>query len=119
MTKVINSVLIAYGILCIGLGVQAFMFPFEGHKASPMSLIAGGLLGVLAIGSVFLWTKNPRAGRILALVPPVLALGKFGRDFMKDTSKIYPAGLMVVASVVVIILLASGHISKNKGQAAE
>ncbi len=118
MTKVTNSVLIAYGILCIGLGVQAFAFPIAPHKSSMMSILAGGLLGVLSIGSVYLWTSNPRMGRILAIVPAVLALGKFGSDMTKPDAGFYPAGLMVAASVVVIVMLGMGHMMANKDKGA-
>ena len=108
MTKTINAALVAYGLLCIGMGVQAAFFPHEGAKASYVSLAAAGGLGVLMLASVYLWTKKPRAGRIMSVVLALLALGRFIPAYLKKPS-VYPAGVTLAASFIVVMLLVAGH----------
>lgn len=117
MTKAINAALIAYGLMCIGMGVQAAFFPHEGSQASMVSLYAAGGLGLLVLASVYVWTKSPRVGRIISLVLAVLALGRFMPKFMKE-QQMYPAGITVIASVIVIVLLLAGHIRGMKQRKA-
>ena len=110
MTKIINGALYAYGILCIGMGVEAFI-----AKKSVMSLIGGGAIGVLMIASIFVWQKNARAGRIMSLVVALAGMGRFVKPFISE-GIIYPAGVMVIASLLVIGLLISGHLSAMKNR---
>lgn len=117
MTKIINIALIAYGVMCIVMGVQAAFFPHEGAKASMVSLYAAGGLGLLMIASVYIWTKSPRAGRIMAVVLALLSLGRFMPKFIKE-QQIYPAGITVIASIIVIGLLVAGHMQGMKERKA-
>lgn len=108
MTKTINAILAAYGIMCIGMGIQAAFFPHEGVKASMVSLIAAGSLGALMLVSIYVWTKKPRAGRIMSLVLALLSLGNFLPKYMKAPN-MYPAGITIIASFIVLIVLIMGH----------
>ncbi len=118
MTKIINAAIWLYGIFSIGLGAKAYFAPEEGHQPHIVSLIAGTILGLLMIGSYFLWTKNPRAGRIMSLVLGLLAMGNFGPKTFQGV--MYPAGVMFFSSLVLVLLLGSGHMAakKNKGTEA-
>ena len=113
MTKIVNIALIAYGVMCIAMGIQAAFFPHEGSTASMVSLYAAGGLGLLMIASVYIWTKSPRVGRIMALVLALLSLGRFAPKFIKE-QQMYPAGITVFASVIVVTLLVMGHMQGMK-----
>ncbi len=117
MTKIINIALITYGVMCIAMGVQAAFFPHEGANASMVSLYAAGGLGLLMIASVYIWTKSPRVGRIMAVVLALLSLGRFAGKFMKE-QQMYPAGITVIASIIVIVMLVAGHMQGMKDRKA-
>ena len=116
MTKFINAAAIAYGVICTALGAMAYFAPTAGHKPHLMSLVGGVGLGILMIGSYFLWTSQPRAGRIMSLVLAVLALLMFAPRAIKGA--IYPNGIMAGLSVLLIILLGSGHMAGKKNSEA-
>jgi len=99
--------------MCIGMGIQAAFFPHEGVKASMVSLYAAGGLGALVLVSVFVWTKNPRFGRIMSLVLALLAVGRFAPKFFKE-QQMYPAGITFFAAAIVIVLLLAGHFQGMK-----
>jgi hypothetical protein len=117
MTKIINAALFVYGIISITMGVQAYFFPHDGKHPSPMSIIAGCALGLLMIGSYFLWTSNPRAGRILSAVLALLAMFKFASQFFSGTW--YPGGTMFVLSFGLVCLLGAGHMFSKKPSSAD
>ena len=50
MTKTINAAIVIYALLCIGLGVEAYV-----AKQSLPSLMGGGGIGVLELVSLFVW----------------------------------------------------------------
>lgn len=114
MTKVINAAVIVFGAISIALGFMAYFAPTEGHKPHPMSLIGGSTLGALMIGSFFVWKNNPRGGRIMSLVLGVLSLGMFAPRALSGV--FYPNGLMAILSLILIILLGSGHMSAMKAK---
>ncbi len=116
MTKVINAAVIGFGVISILLGLAAYFAPTAGHKPHPMSLIGGIGLGGLMIGSYFLWTSNPRGGRIMSLVLGLLSLGMFLPRAIGGA--LYPNGLMAGLSLILIILLGSGHMAANKSKGA-
>ena len=114
MTKVINAAVIGFGVISIGLGLMAFFAPTAGHKPHIMSLVGGSGLGLLMIGSYFVWTNKPRAGRIMSLVLGVLALLMFLPRALSGA--LYPNGLMAALSLVLILLLGSGHMAGMKNR---
>ncbi|MBS1725724.1 MAG: hypothetical protein JST51_03320 [Armatimonadetes bacterium] len=114
MTKVINAAVVLFGMISIALGGMAYFAPTAGHKPHIMSLVGGTMLGALMIGSFFLWKSNPRAGRIMSLVLGVLSLGMFApRAF---SGVFYPNGLMAGLSLMLILLLGSGHMTGMKAK---
>ena len=112
MTKIINAAVIAYGSICAYLGAQAYFAPSAGHKPHMMSLIGGVTLGVLMVSSYFLWKYSPRNGRFMSLGLAVLALLMFAPRALKGA--MYPNGLMVGLSLLLIILLGAGHMMANQ-----
>ena len=112
----INAAVVLFGVISIGLGLAAYFAPTEGHKPHIMSLVGGIGLGALMIGSYFLWTSKPRAGRIMSLV---LGLGSLGMFLPRALQRaLYPNGLMAGLSLVLIIMLGSGHMMANKNKGA-
>lgn len=116
MTAFINVAIAVLGVLSIALGAQASFAPREGHEASIISFIAGGAIGVLLLGSIALWKKNPRAGRIMAAVLCLLIIGRFAPTVA--SKGFYPGGLLVAVSGITFILLGAGHMMAKKNPEA-
>jgi len=100
----LNTLLITYALLNIGLGIDGFA-----SKGSVISLIAGCAAGVLMIGTVILTKTRPRIGRIGSLVIGLAMMGQFLPKFIK-TGVWLPAGILTVASAIVVIALVLGHL---------
>lgn len=105
----LTAVLLVYGLLNIGLGLEAFL-----AKGSTISLVAAGTAGLLVIGFAALAKSYPKPGYIGAAVVAILLIGRFMGPLMAK-KQIYPAGVMVVASVAVLVCLAVGHFMARKG----
>lgn len=109
----VNVIVAIYGLLSIALGFYGYL-----EKGSSVSLIAGGITGLLLLGSVALAKTNPRVARIGAAVIALLMLGQMGRSAMKEPK--WHTITMAVASLIVLIILVGGHfaaMSKRKAEA--
>ncbi len=104
----LNNVLIAFAVLLILVGAQAAFLPFEGHKSSMISFIAGSAAGLLLLASVALSFTNPRIGRIGALVVCLLLMGNFGGAYLSK-HETYPALVLLLTSFAVAGCLVAGH----------
>lgn len=82
------------------------------EKHSVMSLVGGGVIGVMLIASVFMAKSNPKSGYILAAAMTVLTLAFFSMRYATG-HKIWPAGVMVVSSVIVLACLIAGHFASR------
>lgn len=107
-----------YGLAMIGMGIQAYFFPHEGGKPSWISLAAAGGIGAVVVAMAVLAGKMkvPRVPYIVAMVIAVLALLRFAGKLIKE-QQIYPAGVTVALSVLLIAVLLGGHLmamSKRK-----
>lgn len=103
----VNFVLAGYALLMIGMGVEA-------ASKSMISLIAGAAIGLLMLGTLALHKSNPRAGRIGSMLVAAIPLGRFLPKYIKEQS-MWPAGVAVIASVgVIVMLLATHFISMRK-----
>lgn len=98
--------MVLYGVFNIVLGVEAFV-----AKGSLVSLIAAGAAGVLVLVAVALTKNYPRVGYILASVVCLGLIGRFLPAFLKDTSNVYPALTVTIASVILLIALVGSHFS--------
>jgi uncharacterized membrane protein (UPF0136 family) len=101
--------MVAYGLMNIGLGLEAFI-----AKGSIISLAAGGGAGVLMLVCVYLTKDRPRIGYIGAAVICLALIGNFLPKFLKDTTKIYPALVVTIASVIVFVALAASHMMATR-----
>jgi uncharacterized membrane protein (UPF0136 family) len=104
----LNGVVMLYALLNIGGGVAGY---FE--KNSLPSLISGIVAGILLLGGAALAVSKPRAGYIIATIVAVADLGFFATRYMKSHA-VWPALVMIVASVVVLICLGLGHFAGRK-----
>lgn len=105
----LNGVLYGYALLNLAVGLHAFL----GEKHSTISLVAGGAAAVLTVLGVWLSQRNALLGYGLAALVALLLIGRFLPTFLKDTAKLYPAGLMAGVSLLVLGCLIVGHLAKQ------
>ena len=95
-----GSIVLIYGILVFAGGLL-------GHFKSQSlpSLISGVVFGVLLILSAFAMMQKKDWGWWIALILAFLLDGFFTWRFVK-TLKLFPAGIMSLVSLIMVILLA-------------
>ncbi len=90
---------------------------------SLISLIASTISAIIILFCLAWAKSNPRAARITTLVIAVYMTGKFSTKAIGTPHQIYPAGIMFVCSIIVVICLAAGHMigmkQKKAREAAE
>jgi len=107
----LNIILLLYCLLNVVMGTLGYI-----NKGSLISLIAGVTAAIVILASM-VWTRtNPRSGRITSLIVAVLLLGRFAPKAFQN--QLYPAGIMFVCSLVVIICLCAGHMMGMKAKKA-
>ena len=100
--------LIVYGLVSIVMGVLGYV-----NKHSVMSLVAGVAAGIIVIGAAAMAKTNPKVGFIACAVIALLMLGRFVPPVLKE-NQLYPAGIMVVSSLAVLLALAVAHFQQPK-----
>lgn len=98
--------LFVYGVFTIAMGLAGFI-----HGHSLPSLISGGLVGVLVLVGANLAKTNPKVGFGMAVVLALLMLGRFMGPLMSK-HQVYPAGIIVTASVVGMIAAVAGLLGR-------
>lgn len=88
-----------YGGLVLAGGIMGWA-----KARSLPSLIAGVVFGALLIWTGFLLKNTTALGGILAFALPALLAVVMGKRYAQ-TKKFMPAGLMVILSLVVVLLL--------------
>jgi uncharacterized membrane protein (UPF0136 family) len=89
---------IVFGLLTIAGGIVGYV-----KAGSVASIIAGSISGLLLLAGALLLPQHRAAGLIIALIVSLLLAGQFIPKFF-HTSKMMPAGLMALLSVVGIIV---------------
>jgi uncharacterized membrane protein (UPF0136 family) len=118
MTRFVNGATALFALICIGLGIQAYFLPREGHTPSMISLVASCGIGVLCLVSLAIWKYlNPRGGRIMTLVICVFVLGRFIPSWLK-TGLFYPHGVMTLLALGLMAVLLAGHFQAMKEKRA-
>lgn len=98
-------IILIYGVLVAAGGVLGYV-----KANSTPSLIAGGIAGLLLIGSGLAMLKGPyQVGWWLALIVAILLLGRFAMASFNNF-KMMPGGLMIILSVIAIIVLITGRV---------
>ncbi len=88
-----------YGVLLIVGGIMGFV-----KSQSKVSLFAGAISGGLCVGATWLSVDQPSEGFTIGSLIAFLLAGVFINRFAK-TRKIMPAGVVLVLSLVVGVLL--------------
>jgi len=92
-----------YALLNIGGGIEGFV-----AKHSNASLISGSVAGVLLLVGLYIASSNSKLGFAICAVVALGDLGFFTSRLIKGGG-VWPAGVMVGASVVVLGSLIAGH----------
>src|SRR5690606_27583789 len=107
LVKVTMSV---FGLAMLAMGVQAAFFPIGEAKSSMISFYAGGGFGLIVLAMVWLSYSKPRIAYIVSVAVAALTLIQFLPKFLKE-QHIYPAGVAILLSVVMIAVLLNGHLA--------
>lgn len=99
----LSIAVIVYGIAVAAGGVMGFV-----SAGSPMSVITGGLAGLLIIGAGVMARTHPKAGYGGAAILALALVGFFIYRYI-DSHKPMPAFGVIGLSVLMLILLAVGH----------
>ena len=99
--RALDFLVLAYGIILIVMAIDGFL-----HH-SVISLISGGLCGLIELGFAALRPKNPRVSRIGAAVVALLILLKFAPDYFHKHQT--PALILALSSLIVVMCLVGGH----------
>lgn len=117
----VRSSMLAWGLIMLGMGVQAYFFPHEGGKPSLVSLIAAGGMGFVML-LLTLWAvkaRVPRAAYICAIVVALLAAGNFLSKVPKGDLTFYPGGITIIFSIGLIAILGAGHMLASRQKKVE
>jgi uncharacterized membrane protein (UPF0136 family) len=89
-----------FGIIVAAGGVMGYV-----NAKSTASLIAGGIAGVLLVGSAIAMMRDAyQAGWWVALIVTVALLARFGYAASKEF-KMMPGGLIIIMSLIVMVVL--------------
>lgn len=91
-----GSIVLAFGIITLIGGIYGYI-----SKASIISLIAGGVSGVILIISSIIIFKQNFAGIYISIIVALILAVHFGLSFSREL-KIMPAGIMLVLSLIAI-----------------
>jgi hypothetical protein len=108
--KWLNAVLIVYGLLMIGLGVYGFV-----EKGSVMSLLGGGIGGLLILGSVAIYPLKPRLSRIGAAVVALIMAGSMAKKTFTANPP-WHAITIFATSILIVILLLGAHFAARSAK---
>ena len=98
MIEIAKIYYFVFGALTIAGGIMGFV-----KKGSYISLVAGGLCGVLFFIAALWLKEKPQNGLILGAVVSLALAGQFVPAFLKKFNWM-PAGLMAVLSVIALIV---------------
>ena len=95
--------LLAFGIIVVAGGLQGYL-----QKGSGMSLIMGGILGILLVAAGLLLASNPTVALVLGGVASLAIVGRFLPAFFKAEDKVgalWPHGILSVLAIIAIVLI--------------
>ena len=102
MLNAARIVFFAYSVLLIVGGIAGFV-----EAKSVISLVAGVVCGLLALAGGIYITTNPTVGLVLGIVAALLSTGGMAPRYAKS-KKLWPAGIVLAASVLTLVVGAAG-----------
>ncbi len=103
----LNGVIVAYALLSLGGGIAGYV-----SKGSFASVGAAIVTAALLLGGTALAKSNAGMGYGIVTFGTVATLGFFGMRYAQKGT-VWPALVMVIASVVVLGCLVAGHFMKK------
>jgi uncharacterized membrane protein (UPF0136 family) len=97
---------VIFGLLTIIGGLIGYL-----KAGSTISLIAGGIAGLLLLTAAYLIPNNLAVALAIALVVSLLLAGRFVPNFIA-TGKMMPAGMMSLLSVIGMVVAALTWLKK-------
>jgi uncharacterized membrane protein (UPF0136 family) len=94
-----------FGLITLGAAIQGLM------AGSMISLVAGGICGVLILAGGFLLPGNASLALILALIGSLGIAGRFVPTYFKSHT-LWPAATLALLSVVSIVLTVLAFVKK-------
>ena len=115
MLQIAQVVLGIYGMLLIVGGVMGMV-----KAGSLVSVIAGGIAGVIALVGLWISLSDPATGLLIGALLALVLTGMFINRFMA-TRKLMPAGMVLILSLVVgiLMLVARQQVVKAEEQKGE
>jgi len=115
MLQIAQVVLGIYGMLLIVGGVMGMV-----KAGSLVSVIAGGIAGVIALVGLWVSLSDPATGLLIGALLALVLTGMFINRFMA-TRKLMPAGMVLILSLVVgiLMLVARQQVVKAEAQKGE
>ncbi len=99
MLQLAQTVLALYGLLLIAGGLMGKL-----KSDSSISLLAGGLSGLVALYAFWIGRTDPATGLLIGLMLSLLLTGISLSRFIR-TRKLMPAGVLLIASILTAALL--------------
>jgi uncharacterized membrane protein (UPF0136 family) len=118
--KVLDGLVLVYGLVLIALGVIGFM-----KDGSAISLGAGLASGIIVLIFLGITAKKRQIGRIGVAVVSLALLGQFGMKSLKamnapdDGKAVWHVYTIAIASLIVFLALGLGHMSAMKERKLE
>lgn len=100
----------SYGLLNIIFGYLGWA-----NKGSVPSLVAGTTAGILALLGTVLAKKQSIAGYLLLTAVGIAIILRFLPPYLRDTSKIYPNLILILASIVLLGCTLEEYLSSRRG----
>lgn len=97
---------IVFGVLTIVGGLVGYL-----KAGSSISLISGAIAGILLLTAAWLLPAHPAVALAIALIVSLLLAGRFIPNFIA-TSKVMPAGMMSILSVIGIVMAVLAWLKK-------
>lgn len=109
-----SIITIIFGAVTAVLGAQAYFAPTGDSLPSPVSLLAGGVSGLILIAAGFAMLRGAfTLGWWVALAMTLLLLMRFARPFISGVIsgniQLYPNGIMTLLSVITLLALIFGR----------
>lgn len=106
--KWLSGVLAVYAVANLVMGLSAV-------TKSPISLVAGGAVALLAGFGAWYGLKKPSVGYIFGVIAALLPLGQFVPKIIKEpVLPVYPALVGTILSVLTLACLMVGHFQYHK-----